>query len=456
MENDSIYTLQIKEGTRGTITFNNVLYEKILKEITELKKYEYSCVEQTASKLKATIYENNIVQAMGRKAVNADSVFLLINKLKEFQNFENTWGWWRKQGTEWRISLYVIDVLFTANANGFTNSVYFNALQKLKRDFNLLTTSDKLYAMYILQKTKNWKDAYRNELSKMQVEDLNTTDKLYYYKIKTTIGDSVSLNNMYSLFIEMKNNCARPYYNSFFYDPKSEIYTAYSLFQNTVLQNELMQVFEKKLYNSSLEQNLNTFAKAYMIEALAIKAKNSSTNNLQSTLLINDSLKVNTYPFVMPINNASYKIKHTGAEVFCNTTEAIEIENPNTHDSIFKIETNFANAQNINMQQLKAGKAVSLQVSLNVFRTAENVMVEIPIPSGMQIINKTDFGSQYIQYFKHKIVVFYNKLPMGNYNLSFQFQPNFKGTFSMPAAKASLMYYPYIYGCNQNKKVVIE
>jgi uncharacterized protein YfaS (alpha-2-macroglobulin family) len=85
-------------------------------------------------------------------------------------------------------------------------------------------------------------------------------------------------------------------------------------------------------------------------------------------------------------------------------------------------------------------------------------MVEIPIPSGMKVMQKNmNYGNgDYVEYYKHKVVYYFEHLPMGVRHMSFELMPLFKGEFVLPAAKASLMYYPFVFGNTLNKKVTIK
>lgn len=90
--------------------------------------------------------------------------------------------------------------------------------------------------------------------------------------------------------------------------------------------------------------------------------------------------------------------------------------------------------------------------------TNSDVMVEVPIPSGFKVAQKESNYNrgEYIEYFKHKIVFFFNSMEMGAKQLQVKLLPLFKGDFIMPASKISLMYYPFVYGNTEQKKVTVE
>jgi Bacterial Alpha-2-macroglobulin MG10 domain/Alpha-2-macroglobulin family len=453
LEEDSMYQLLIDPNTKGTITFNNNIYEKIMLYIDELGKYEYGCVEQTTSKLKALLFKQTILKSLGQKIDGEYAINILINKLKDLQNKQKTWGWWRDQYADWHITLYACDVLHTANANGYSNSVYIKAISEVENNLANMNDNDAMYALYILQKMNKESKAWQIKYASVDTKKLNVTAKMYYYKIRLNKNEKVSDADMYSILLEMKNNRSMNYERHFFYEPKADWFRAFLLFKNTKWENEMVARFKNELL-SGAEKNLNTFTKSLLIEALVQKAGTSKANTINASVIINDTLTIKTFPYTMPIQSAVYNMKHIGASVFVNTAEAIVIDEPKKIDTLFNVNTNFSAAQ------IQAGKPVVFSVNIEAYRTANFVMVEIPIPSGMQIdeAQKKELSNngQHIEFYKHKINVYYSDLYKGNHQLNFKLLPNFTGTFTLPATIASLMYYPYVYGCNSNKVVVVE
>jgi uncharacterized protein YfaS (alpha-2-macroglobulin family) len=97
-------------------------------------------------------------------------------------------------------------------------------------------------------------------------------------------------------------------------------------------------------------------------------------------------------------------------------------------------------------------------IDIQSFKSGENVMIEIPIPAGMKIKQKntTYAKGDYVEYYKHKVFYFFQHLEMGTRQISIPMMPVFKGSYVLPATKISLMYYPFIYGNNENSVIVIE
>ncbi len=458
MDKDSTYTLKFANNTKGHIILNNQLYEKIIHEVDQLNNYEYGCVEQNASKLKALLYKNKIQKQLGIKdnAINKQ-INTILQKLADYQNADGSFGWWRKHYTNWRMTIYAMSVLYQANESGFGNNYYIYAKNNIMENISSFSNSDKLFALYYVQTIESLKEQYIKDVKSMDVLYLNTTDKLYYYAILQGSNNPVPVSDLYALYLEMNNSINRPYYDNFFYDSKNDVYNAYTIFYGTPLAVQWLKLFKKKLLNGQLENNLTTFARASMIEALTNIATDTTQKKIQATVVLNDTLIITTFPYKIPIQSNNYTIKHTGGNVFVNTSEENYTYTPTVHDSMFKITTQFEQ-KNVAVQQVKAGVKSVLQATVFAYQKAEYVMVEIPIPSGMQVINKQKNTSSnyYIEYFKHKVVVFYSNMEIGNYSIRIELQPNLKGQYTMPASKASLMYYPYIYGNTINKEITIE
>lgn len=456
MDKDSTYTLQIEPNTKGTMIFNNTLYEKVVASINELNKYEYGCVEQTTSKLYGLLLKQRIQKKLNMKVNSNKEINSMLSRLADMQNDNGSFGWWRKNGSNERMTIYAMEITYIAMQDGFVNNIFNGAKDYLMQHYKDLSTSDKIYAYYVLNKSGSVDGNINSMYEKVSNEFLSTTDKIYYYQNKTVRQETVKNDDLYAVFLEINQHVMRPYYDNFFYDYKSDLFKAYSLFKNTSYGKEFISLFRKKLISGEYEKDLNTFAKANMIEALTSDALTDTTKPIQSTLTINDTLKIKTFPYRMQLQGTQYQIKHIGGDVFLNTSEEKSIQTPVIHDSVFAVRTYFMQNNN-QVENVTAGTACDFTIDIQAFKSGENVMVEIPIPSGMKVTNKnTNMGDGYVEYYKHKVVYFFNKLNMGTQQLHIQMMPLFKGKFVLPATKVSLMYYQFVYGNNLKRVVSIE
>jgi uncharacterized protein YfaS (alpha-2-macroglobulin family) len=455
MDKDSSYRLQFEPGTKGEIILNNSLYEKIVEEINQLNNYEYSCVEQTSSQLKALLCKEKINRVIGSKENLNKSIYKLIQQLDNYQNKNGTWGWWKRQSVNWRMTIYAVEALGKAKAAGYNNNSFSKGVNALKQNFASLTLSDQLYAYSVLQSFGLNDAALKRSTQAVKLEELSTTDKLYYYKIKEADGGKVNYNDLYAVYLELNASIARPYYGNFFYEPRSNLFEAYNLFSSSPAGKEWVELFKSKLLNGQLDYNLNTYAKAALIEALTASTGYTENKPVTALVTVNDTLKIKTFPYRLKIARSDYQFKHSDATVFVNTAEEKSIDVPLPQDSLFKVKTSFVQGGKATAE-LKAGVACQMNIDIDAYRSYDYVMIEIPVPSGMRFVNKTQLGNASVEYFTNKVVVFYQRLNMQQHHLSFEMIPVFKGSYVWPAAKCSLMYYPYLYGNNGNQSLEVR
>lgn len=461
MEQDSTYELNIKPNTKGDIIFNNNLMEKIMAAVDELNNYEYGCVEQTASKLNAMLSKNYILIAMKQTALPVKRINALLGQLADMQNTDGSFGWWKRNGNNDRMTIYAMEVAHKALQAGYMNNIFNSANTYVLTHFKNMSVSDKIYAYHVLLNAKTNSQETDQYYANIQVDQLTGTDKIYYYQNKRILGQSVVESDVYAVFLELNKNLSQLYTDNFFYDHRADVFKAYRLFKGSAYESSFIKLFKAKLMSGQLEKNMNTYSKVAMIEALTMAALSDGSKPIPSTLTINDTLVIKDYPTRIQITGSRYKIKHQGGDVFVNTSEEQHSETPAISDSVFSIRTYFLQGMNNNtngQDALKMGEACEFKIDLQVYKKAEHVMLEIPIPSGMKIKNKETHYSKgyYVQYFKHKVVYYFENLSMGTHPLNISLTPVFAGRYVVAPAKISLMYYPFVYGNTERKFIEIR
>lgn len=452
-ENDSTYTIEFKENTMGTISFNNSIYENILLYIEDLNNYSYGCVEQTSSKLKALVYKQAILTKLNKPQNIQKEIDQMAKRLDKLQNRNGSFGWWRDGDGDMQMTTYALDALMTYARGGY-NSAAGDAANWLKKQFSKELLASHLYSAYTLYKY-NMISMDKINLNEIDVLKLNTTEQIYYYKLKQIKGLNISSNEWYQLLLDIDNHRHLKYYGNFFYDHKANLFNAYNLFKGTSVEGEMKAKFRQDIVTGNLSQDLNTFGKAAMIQALV--QDEYLENTINSQLVINDQIKVNQYPHRMKIDMISkLKIQHTGAPIWMTTSEEEFVSNPTKHDSVFSINTQFIqNSQPTTT--LTRGQPTQLRVDIYAYQSKDYVMIEIPLPAGVIIKDKKMYyGKDYIEYKSDKILIFKNKISIGENTLIFDIQPIYSGKFNIPPAQISMMYYPHVYGNNLQSKIVIK
>jgi hypothetical protein len=114
---------------------------------------------------------------------------------------------------------------------------------------------------------------------------------------------------------------------------------------------------------------------------------------------------------------------------------------------------------------LIAGKQTTLHITLQVKQAnAEYVMIEVPIPAGCSYASKKSNYYRFSysgyethrEYFKDRVIIFCEKLPIGTYEYEIELLPRYNGNYYLNPAKVEMMYFPVIYSNNNERKVRIE
>jgi Alpha-2-macroglobulin family/Bacterial Alpha-2-macroglobulin MG10 domain len=452
---DSVYTLKFDSNISGKIIFNNIIYERILQYIDDLNNYQYGCVEQTSSKLKALLYQQFIYGQLQKKFASANLITKCINKLGDMQNNNGSFGWWRKGEADIRMTTYALEALMLAQSKGYSVPMATDAanflIKKTKKNIN----PDYLYTWYVLLKN-NLLTTEDIDLSKIVEINLNPTDKIYLYKLRQIKSETIDNATWYSLMLELQNNVRVNYCDNFFYDHRANVFNAFTIFKGTGIGAEFSIMFRTKITNGQLGNNLNTFSKAALIEAMLADASETKAP-VMADVILNDTQKIKSFPFTIDIKNTILKIAHKGAPVWVNTAEAYQIENPNVHDSIFSISTYFTEASN-KVSGLTRGVNTQLHINVMAYKTKDYVMIEVPLPAGVIIKNKPALPNtkDFIEYKNDKIIIFKTNMALGNNNFVIDVQPMYTGTFNMPPAQVGMMYYPFVFGNNVKSAVPVK
>ncbi len=91
----------------------------LLDEIDHVRRYEYLCNEQMASKLKALLAEKKIRSYLGQQFKHEELVKRLVRKLTDAQQKSGTWGWWPDAPFSAWISAHVAEALVQAANSGY-------------------------------------------------------------------------------------------------------------------------------------------------------------------------------------------------------------------------------------------------------------------------------------------------------------------------------------------------
>jgi uncharacterized protein YfaS (alpha-2-macroglobulin family) len=216
-----------------------------------------------------------------------------------------------------------------------------------------------------------------------------------------------------------------------------------------------------KLQNYFLEKRKRTWANTYqasqIIEVLLPHLLTQKHHEQKSAIIINNQREITKFPFEQEYTNIkSISVRKTGNDpVYITAYQEKWNAAPEKVEKDFVIHT----AWQQGIKKLKAGKPVKLEVTLEVKKDAEYVMINIPIPAGCSYNSKNQswLGSEvHREYDLHETRIYCERLHAGIYHYTIDLLPRYKGKYHLNPAKAEWMYFPAIYGRDEMKKVVIE
>ncbi len=107
---------------------------------------------------------------------------------------------------------------------------------------------------------------------------------------------------------------------------------------------------------------------------------------------------------------------------------------------------------------VRSGIPVTLTARVEFFKSAEYVVIEIPVPSGFAYNEKKDYrpGEVHREFYRDHVAIFIRHATPGIRTFEITLMPRFTGRFVMNPAKVSLMYFPVICSNNELKRVIIN
>jgi uncharacterized protein YfaS (alpha-2-macroglobulin family) len=214
LETQGIF-LNLDRDTRFTLPFDPALgpvrlyaqsdaLSMLLDELDHVRKYEYLCNEQVASKLKALLLEKKVRAYLRQPFRHERDIHQLLRKLEEAQRKDGTWGWWPHSPFNHWISRYVVEALLAARKEGY--SVRFlpkQLIDYLVHEMESKRHADQLQTLQLLQTLDAKVDyqRYTNQLA--QDTTLSLQRKLQLVAIRQQAGLSYELDTLFKHRQEM-------------------------------------------------------------------------------------------------------------------------------------------------------------------------------------------------------------------------------------------------------------
>ena len=460
MRSDTSFQFTInKEKGALQIRADKSLLPVLMDEIDQLDHYEYLCNEQMASKIIALLLKEKVYKIQQTPFKDERKIRNMVRKLQNAANTQGLWGWWSNSTFSPWISKHVIDALVMARESGYGKEINYTKLSAVIRyELELRTGSDRLWFLEMLQKisTKKIEDSL---LRMPDTEKLSLQEKIRWTALQLNNGQRPDLTYLWTYRqLSTKGN---PYWSV----------SGGTVWNNDVLLSAavyglLKQAggYEKELQALRyyfLEQRKtgswkNTYESATVLwHILPDLLKDAAEGT--GRIYINDK-EITQFPYQTSLTEEnSVNLRYTGKQpVYFTAYQRSWNANPGEVSGTFTVRSQFSE-NGKTTHTLSKGNPVVLKVDVDVKGQTDFVMIEIPIPAGTVVQEKkTVFNEVYREYYKNKVLIYFEKLPKGRFDFTISLLPKFTGTFSLNPARALEMYYPTNFGREQIKQVQIK
>jgi len=419
-----------------------------------------------ASKLIGLLSAEIINKLLGtEKRADRREVTRLIKQLNENRNDEGLWGWWGKSETEEWITLHVLGALEMAKENGYTveakpTNFIDNAVIMLESG---AASKIKLSLLELLSETGAKVD-YNHYLSAIGKSDtLSFTDSLRVAALQQQHNLPVDLTFM-------KKAQRKTLYGGVYFSSGNEQATvtcnnigttilAYAVIKADTTRTvaDLQGIRQYFLETMTFGSRLNTWQTAKILQTVLpdLTTRNNAPKEARLTLSGRVTKDVDTFPFTVGLKpEGSISVSKSGVmPVYFSMTDKIFIADPSPDTSDFRVTTFWSSQGN----RVKSGEPVTLTAEVEFFRSADYLLIEIPIPAGFSYNSRTGWqaGEVHREFYRDHVAIFIRHAGPGKKSYTIDLLPRFTGKFTLNPAKVSLMYFPSIYSNNEIKRVKI-
>jgi TonB-dependent SusC/RagA subfamily outer membrane receptor len=420
-------------------------------EIKHIKRYEYLCNEQVASKLKAFLLEKKINPAFkSDKDINE-----LISRLQKGRK-DALWGWWENTPVSIWVSRHVAEALLMAEEMGYETKLNKQiSTDYLVYQLNSGKETDSIGCMLLLSEL-NAKIDYRSYIDSFKAHTkVSAYDNLRITVLQQRTGLPVNIpavlaGQQHTLF-------GNPYWGEDSWRLSDNSIQQTLMVYNILRKQGGYEALLQKIRGYFLEQRKtgywrNTYESTLILESILPDVMAEQAGG--SPVLTINNTTVTQFPYTAELKAAPLSIsKKGGLPVYFTAYQLYHNRQPEKRSKPFTVSSSF------NKPVLKAGEPVILTVEVNAAETGEYVLVEIPIPAGCSYNDKSQpwqNNEVHREYFKNKVSIFCSSLEKGKHTFTISLLPRYTGNYFLNPAKVELQYFPVFMGREALKKVDIR
>lgn len=437
------------------------LIDLLDKELESLAAYPYDCLEQTANKLWGLMMIKEISKAKGEPFKYEKRMAPLQNKLLKNQQPDGGWGWWPGSTTNLYITTRVLQVLRQLPANDQIRKAIREGNLYLQNQLPELRRAEKIETLYSLSQGGHVYP-YKMALDSIPFDSLSIHYQWQYYSTLSAHPD-VSDSLWQKLWQARTESATGALYWGknqweWYQQPKATMVVAYRALRADSSKQHLLPRLQQYFLEEQQNGWGNTVEKAEICSILLQEAvrQNDYTRG-ETRLVINGDSVITAFPAKLSLpQEKTISVQKTGfGLVYLTLFQQWQNKAPEKVDSLFHISTLLVQ-QDDTVSSLIAGKPAMLKVHIDAKKSAQFVMVEIPIPAGCVVTHKPQVPGQHREYLKDKTVVFLERLGKGHLEIDIPLEVRYPGRYTLNPARIELMYIPVLFGREGMKNVVVQ
>lgn len=508
-----------KRNLKIILKLSPTLIGNLLSSIDELVAYPYGCVEQTMSRFLPAIIVANVIKEIkiDLKQNTLEKLPEVINeglkRLKDFQHSDGGWGWWKEDQTNPFMTAYVVYGLSMTKKAGYKieDEMLSKGLGALRNILNGKSEFEDIDA-YILysfsqaiefsnQPDKDYK-LLNKKFDELKKNESNPFILSLLLEISFKHGFNTDINKLkYKLLKSaiVEGNIVywgkqNFYYRNFFSDP---VEITSNAIRSLILCGEKSSLIENAI-RWLINQKKGSFwfsTKQTASVILSLSEFIKSSDELNASFVVNIKLngeviksfkfdkenqKIGEINFLVPADELKpglndIVIEKSGrGKLYLSVIEKYFKTRMERVDSPFEVDRKYYILKFEKegdklvkkiyklKDEVKVGERILVELKVKTKNDFEYFMLEDPMVPGFERLEEQPEEESIIQMIYQskekrdkKTAFFVTNFNKGEYTFSYTTYAQFPGTFTIPPAIASLMYYPEVRAIGEEKVIKV-
>lgn len=448
------------------------LIDVMLREIDNLKVYPHGCTEQVTTKLLAISYEEEIKRLRGNDSFsNTETKKSILEQLVKAQNADGSFGWFRNNNYDSRITNYVLRTLQRLKADPVTELMQQQGCRFLAAHLDSMTPHARLAALVTLSGA-NYAVDYKRMLDHLQYEDTMLFRTTHNQLLRTRICQQqhIPCDSLLDMLSKQGHrhlhgiSFGEKSYNWYYNDMASTV-LAYLVFAADNRYEQLAtRITDYLLFRRRDGYYGSTAESGQVLSALlpGLLKTGVVVDTTHPKVYVSGSLDttIRTFPAAIELKDKTPDLmirKTGGSPVYLSVLYGMLNPQPQPKNDVFSVESYFLRGRDT-LQALKQGEKVQLRVVVKCHLNSDYVHIDIPLPAGCVPVKAPSYRwpENSREQFRDRVSIYCGSLSEGTYTFDVPLEVRFKGSFNMNPVKVEMMYFPDQYGCNAVKKVRIR